>query len=122
MTEEIKRRDDHRYEVSDGGQWLAGPFNTHEDALKWIRASLGKPKLVLPDDIRRTANQIEASYIQRIAMEDLAYLIGSAIAEERRRCVELALGMKNQLIDAGGGLMRRPTFDDLADKMREGSI
>jgi hypothetical protein len=122
MNEEIKHRDDLKFEVTDGGQWVAGPFHTRDDAQTWIRAHRLRPKLVLPEDIRRAANHVEAAYLQRTAMEDLAYLVGTAIAEERRRCLELTLGMNGRLIDAGKGLMRRVTFDDLARKIRDGSL
>jgi hypothetical protein len=121
MNEEIKQREDFKFEVTDGGQWIAGPFDSHDDAQKWILAHRMRPKLVLPEDIRRAANHVEAAYLHRTAREDLAYLVGAAIAEERRRCLELTLSMNGGLIDAGGGLMRRPTFDYLADKIRKGS-
>jgi hypothetical protein len=120
MNEEIRQRDDLKFEVADGEKWVAGPFHTRDDARTWISANRTRTRLVLQDDIWMTANQVEASYLQKIAMEDLAYLVGSAIAEERRRCLDLTLSMNGRLIDAGNGLLRRATFDDLAKKIREG--
>jgi hypothetical protein len=121
MNEEIRKRDDSKFEVTDGEQWVAGPFEIHAEADRWVRSHRPQSKVVLPDDIRRTAKSIEVAYIQRTAMEDLTYLIGAAIAEERRRCLELTLSMNGRVIDAGGGLMRRPSFDYLAEKIRGGS-
>lgn len=120
MTQEIRRRPDLKYEVTEGGEWVAGPFDTYDEASKWASDHKLRPRLSLPEDIRRVAHSVEAAYLQRVAKEDLAYLIGTAVAEERRRCLELTLSMKNQIVDVGNGLMRRPGFEDLAAKIRQG--
>ena len=117
-----RQREDGKFEVTDERQFVAGPFETHDDALKWIVANRYRLKRILPEDIRKIANHIEAAYLQRRAAEDLAYLIGAAILDERQRCRELSLGMANKLIKHPGGLMRKPTFEYLADAIGRGDI
>jgi hypothetical protein len=118
----IRKRNGGKFEVTDESQFVAGPFETHDDATKWIAANKYQPKIALPEDIRRIANHIEAAYLQRRASEDLAYLIGAAILDERQRCRELALGMSHKLVKLPGGLMRRPTFEHLADEISRGDV
>ncbi|NTG09243.1 hypothetical protein [Rhizobium rhizogenes] len=118
----IRKRNDGKFEVTDESEFVAGPFDTHDNAIRWIEANRHQTKRVLPEDIRRAANHIEAAYLQRRASEDLAYLIGAAILDERQRCRELALGMSRKLVKLSGGLMRRPTFEYLADAISRGDV
>ena len=118
----IRKRHDSKFEVTDESEFVAGPFEKHDDAVRWIEANKRRPKRTLPEDIRRIAKHIEAAYLQRRAAEDLAYLIGTAVLDERQRCRGLTLSMSKKSFSHPGGLVRKATFEDLADAISRGDV